>query len=254
MHLPDPTFPPLFTGHSVKSPIMPFQHACEGAETGQFSAGDFIWATRTDRLDVALVLEPEVSGPELYEMLFTALVAFGDAFGAIAPPEVALTYAWPQTIRVNGATVGHARTRWSARQDEHGSPLWLVVGLDCWIRRPNIGNDPGLNNAETDLYEEGCAEINRSDLLSSFSRHFLTWIHTWETEGFSGVHSNYLGRTEGHKEEAALPRLGETVEGMFLGLDEAGNALIKQSSDGQMASILVGEALMPEPVLMAEGA
>ena len=37
-----------------------------------------------------------------------AVVAMGDAIGALAPPVVAVTNAWPDRIEVNGALVGGA--------------------------------------------------------------------------------------------------------------------------------------------------
>ena len=250
MHLPDPTFPPLFTGHPVKAPDRPFKRACRGAEAGAFGAGDFLWAKRADRVDCAIVLEPEVSGARLYEMLFTAMVAFGDAVGAIAPPEVAVTYLWPQTIRVNGAAAGTVRIAWSARGDEAGAPIWLVVGLDCWIRRTHDARDPGLNLDETDLFEEGCGELDRTQIIESFARHFLSWIDTWDADGFAAIHRDWLGRADRHKEHIALDYAGKPVEGLFLGLDDAGNMLLK-TGDG-VAQLRVAEALAPEEVLLAD--
>ena len=41
-------------------------------------------------------------------MLFAAMVAFGDAAGAVIPPEVAITYRWPGSILMNDGEVGSA--------------------------------------------------------------------------------------------------------------------------------------------------
>ena len=41
--------------------------------------------------------------------VFALMVAFGDAFGAIGPPEVGVFYRWPMGFVVNAALVGRAR-------------------------------------------------------------------------------------------------------------------------------------------------
>ena len=102
MHMPDPTFPPLLTGHDVKGKPGPFETACAQAEAGEAGAGDVYWARDTARFDWACVLEPDVETARALQMHFTAMVALGDAFGAIAPPEVAFQYRWPGDLLVNG--------------------------------------------------------------------------------------------------------------------------------------------------------
>jgi BirA family transcriptional regulator, biotin operon repressor / biotin---[acetyl-CoA-carboxylase] ligase len=228
MHLPDPVFPPLITGYDVKAPEKPFETAVLGALTGDFGAGDLIWARDTARLECALVLEPDVPPGRAVEMIFVALVAFGDCFGALSPPEVALTFDWPATIKVNGARVGAVRAGMSSRCDESGAPRWMVLGLSIDMQPPQRREgEPGQMPDVTNLYEEGCGDITRTQLLESFSRHLMTWIHLWETEGFREVHQALLFRTDGHRETVVVKLGGERHEGRFSGLDERGAMLLE---------------------------
>lgn len=237
MTLPEPVFPPLLTGHPVKAPEHPFEVAIAGAASGALGAADLVWARDVSRLDCALVLEPEVDRRRAAEMLFVAMVAFGDSFGAIAPPEVGLTYRWPTTICVNGARAGGVRAAMASSDDANGHPDWMVVGLTVEIRRSKRVAEPGLAPDITDLFEEGCVGLTRTELLDSFSRHLLAWIHTWETEGFGPVHELMLFRAEGHRQPVAVDLAGSRHEGRFVGLDDNGNLILETDEGTQMLDV-----------------
>jgi biotin-(acetyl-CoA carboxylase) ligase len=227
VHLPEPTFPPLLRGHPVKRPARPFAEAVEGARAGRLGAGDVVWSRNVIRLDFAIVLEPEVRRQRALEMLYVAMVAFGDAFGAVAPPEVAVTYRWPQTILVNGAFVGDMPIAMAAGTGADGAPAWLVVGADIALRDDSRRHEPGLDPGTTTLFDEGCGEVTRTSLLESFCRHFLTWVHTWEQDGFAPAHQIWLGRAHDREAEVTIDCAGESLTGTFVGLDECGNLLLR---------------------------
>ena len=63
-----------------------------------------------------------------------SMLAFGDAFGAIAPPEVALHFRWPSTLLVNGGIAGAARIALGPEnaegsQQDAGNPKMLPKPL-----------------------------------------------------------------------------------------------------------------------------
>jgi len=238
MKLPDPVFPPLLTGHPVNAPDRPFDVAVAGAEGGTFGAGDLVWARDVSRLDCALVLEPTVERRRAAEMPFVAMVAFGDSFGAIAPPEVGLTYRWPLTLCVNGARAGWVRAAMSDDDDANGHPRWMVVGLTLEIRRNKREAEPGREPDVTDLFEEGCGDLNRTELLDSYARHLLTWIHTWETEGFGPAHELMLFRAEGYREQVDVDHAGRRHDGRFAGLDDNGNMILETAEGTIMLDVL----------------
>lgn len=227
MHLPEPTFPPLLTGHGVSAPDRPFDVAVRRANEGRLTAGDLVWARDTDRLDCAIVLEPDVAGDQAAEMLFLTMVALGDAVGALAPPEVGVYYRWPGGIDVNGANAGRARLSIAQSPASDDPPPWMVVGLTLAIRATDRRTEPGESADRTTLHEEGCAEIDRTQLLESVSRHFLAWVDTWETEGFGSVHETWLGRCRDVGETVTVETRQGNVTGAFVGLDDHGNLLLR---------------------------
>ncbi len=237
MHLPDPTFPPLLTGHDVKSPARAFDHALAGARAGTLGAGDLVWSRNTQRLECALVLEPEVPRARSMEILPVAMVAFADAFGALAPPEVGVLYRWPNKLRINAGEIGEMRLVASENSDGDGVPDWLVLDLGVQMRPAKMIDDPGTDMDFTNLLEEGCGEITRSELIESYARHLLTWIHSWTIDGFRSVHDAWLDRAEDKESEVALLYDGATLTGTFMGLDESGNLLLRDGKETRLLTV-----------------
>ncbi len=232
----DPTFPPLLNGSSLEAGEHPMDWAKAGAAKGELTAGDLIWSKDTANLRFALVLEPEVNRMRCHEMLFVAMVALGDAVGALIPAVIGIHYQWPGTILMNNGRVGFADIQLSDEETE-GVPEWMVLYLELNVI-PDITNpNPGEEVDITTMWEEGCSDITRNELLESIARHILAMIHTWSEDGFSQLHSQWMGRL--YEEKKLAPGVGKSAK--FLGLDENGNALI--SSETVTNSITVVAAL-----------
>lgn len=235
MHLPDPEFPPLISGVAVKSPERPFDAAVKAVRQGEAAAGDLYWARNTARLDCAIVLEPEVGRARCLEMVFVAQIGFAESFGALAPPNSALTFRWPTEIRLNGGRIGRVTIAIAEDEQEAGIPAWMVIGLDVDIGENAGRADPGIDPDRTCLVEEGCGDLDRTALLESFARHLLTWVHSWEEDGFRTVADNYLFRADFYREAVRFGNGAGASEGMFIGLDEHGGMLLK--SDDKVTPI-----------------
>jgi biotin-(acetyl-CoA carboxylase) ligase len=233
-----PTFPPLIKGHAVEAGKSPFNRAIKRARSGKLGAGDLLWSRDAARLDLALVLEPEVTAQRCGEMLFVAAVAFGDAAGAVIPPEVAITYRWPGAIEINGATAGSVRLMRS-QGDAGDVPDWLVLGLRVNIMPQSLDGEPGERLDTTTLWDEGCGEVTGTHLLESVVRHMVNWIHTWSEDGFRPVHELWWQR----RSSKTAFEAGLVAEvGTLLGLDENGNAMLKTSAETTV--LFVDDALM----------
>ena len=219
------SLPPLFTGEAVEAPFAAaIQRAHEGTDAGLVTH----WV-RPDHLSAALVLAPEAPLKDAMAMAFAVANGFGDAFGALAPSEIACQFDWPGGIRINGAKCGGFRAAASTR-DPEAEPDWLVIGLDVPFF---AGSDvePGEAPDRTTLWEEGCAEIASDRLLESWSRHTLVWIHEWLQSGMSRLHRDWLGRAWGHGTEIDVALPSRNRRGIFTGLDERGGLLLKEGDD-----------------------
>lgn len=233
-----PSFPPLFSGEPTGSD--PFVTAIERAREGT-DAGLVVHRVRPDRLSAAIVLAPEDPLEDAMAMVFAAANGFADAFGALAPSEVAAHFDWPGGIRINGARCGGLRAAASTR-DPPAVPDWLVIGLDLPFFAP-AGKEPGSTPDSTTLWEEGCSEIEPRRMLESWSRHMLVWINTWLDEGMPRLHANWRGRAFAIGQHVEFDLAGVRHAGEFVGLDERGGMLLKCES---------GTRLLPLSLMLEE--
>ena len=67
------------------------------------------------------------------EMVFVAMTAFGDAAGALIPPEVAITYQWPGCILMNEGQIGYVDLI-IAEEEADGVPDWMVLSIDIQMK------------------------------------------------------------------------------------------------------------------------
>ena len=217
-----PSFPPLLSGEATD--FDPFEIAVERAREGT-DAGLIVHRIRPDHLSAAIVLAPEDRLEDAMAMVFAAANGFADAFGALAPSEVAAHFDWPGGIRINGARCGGFRAA-AATRDPAAVPDWLVVGFDlAFFAASDV--EPGENADRTTLWEEGCGDIEPRQLLESWSRHMLVWINTWLDEGMPRLHTDWCGRAFSIGKHVDFDLGGASHAGEFVGLDERGGMLLK---------------------------
>jgi BirA family transcriptional regulator, biotin operon repressor / biotin---[acetyl-CoA-carboxylase] ligase len=230
MHLPDPVFPPLLTGHPVEAARRPFEEACRRASRRELGAGDLVWSRDTARAECALILEPEIALRRAVQMGPLVQVALADCLGALLPPRVGVHVRWPRTILLNGAKAGETRICPAPARRED-TPEWLVVGFSLWLAHDFGGREPGEALGETSFAEEGAGELTRTEILQSFSAHFLAWLNIWQDDGFRPVHDAWIGRAEGREAPAEIVYGEELIQARVLGLDEEGGLIVKPAAD-----------------------
>jgi BirA family biotin operon repressor/biotin-[acetyl-CoA-carboxylase] ligase len=215
-----PTFPPLLRGEETMRGMDPFQKAVASAALGT-NPGLICWSRDKTALRAAVVLAPEAPLERAVGISFAVALGLGDALGALAPPEVAVHYVWPDGFKVNGADCGTMRAA-AATTDPKAEPDWLVIGVEMPYL-PSSDDEPGKRPSQTSLIEEGCIDVMPMKLLESWSRHTLVWINRWLDDGFPPLHAAWRDRAWGIGEE--LPE-----GGVFMGLDELGGILIKTAN------------------------
>ena len=229
-----PELPPLFDLKPLSPGEDPFDVASAAAQAGDAGAGDVFWSQRLDRIELAVVLEPDNPVRDSLMMLPLAMVAFGDALGAIGPPVLAVHFRWPDAVEVNGGFVGGFRIAMAEVANDDEVPDWLVVSFSIAVQMDLMDDAPGQRADETTLYDEGCGEITVDDLTESFARHFLTWINRWQEEGFEPVRLAWLVRLkqpEAGAGEDAAPKLN---------LDALGGLLCEGSETRALSEALQG--------------
>ncbi|WP_075997327.1 biotin/lipoate--protein ligase family protein [Salaquimonas pukyongi] len=225
----EPTFPPLFAGEALAGRADPFERARAQAIAG-CDPGTVIYNISDQALHAALILGPEVALEDAMAMMPACGVGFQNALGSLAPPEVAVHLEWDGKIRVNGAQCGMLKAC-ASTQEGAAIPDWLVIGLqlDLLFESDAPGEDPD----RTALYEEGCADVEATQLLEAWVRHTLYWISRWSEEGVRPLHVAW--RELAH--EMGEPAEFCGVSGVFVGVDEQFGALLRDGETTHLVAL-----------------
>jgi biotin-(acetyl-CoA carboxylase) ligase len=225
---PEPTFPPPFRPTAVAAEQDAFVAACAAAQSGA-PDGALFWNRRLDRCDCAVALTPGEPLATSAQVAYVALLGLADALGALGPPLTAVTFVWPDRLKVNGGLVGGMRFA-SGKAGATEVPKWLVVGVNVAMLGDPTDQNPGRDPDRTSLREEGFADMDAWRLHESFSRHFLTWINRWQDDGFAPVRDAWRSRAAPAGSAITLPLPGRQKAAIFAGLDNHGNLLLGKAA------------------------
>lgn len=233
-----PEFPPLLNGYPVPADGDPMAVARDGTIAGTCGAGDLFWSEAETHAVAAIVLEPEVPLSRALQMAPLMMVAMGDALGAIGPPNLALMNRWPFTLMANGGEVGHVSLHAPAGTRANTVPDYLVIGFSLAISLPEaLHAAPGLDVHTTALHEEGCGDLDRTQLIEAIARHFLAWLDDWQERGYACLHPVLVGRMPDLQMPFAVALADRVIEGRLVGIDEEGGALIDGANGVQGISL-----------------
>lgn len=182
----DPTrFPPAFRPLAIAYGDAAEIARARAATGGE--AGTVVWHRRLDRLDAAVVLEPDRTAAASRFATTVAAKALTDALGALAPPATRVSVDRQGSVSVNGATVGSVRLHLPDTVADGDVPPWAVLAVEVDVLGDPDDDSPGLTPHRTSLREEGFEDVLSTTLLESFARHLLFWMDVWTTEGEGAV-------------------------------------------------------------------
>jgi biotin-(acetyl-CoA carboxylase) ligase len=223
--------PPPFRLVTLREVGDAFVHAV--AIAAQDGAGTLVHVGRFDLAEFAVVLEPDEPLRAARRAIYTGMCALGDALAAIAPPEKAISFDWPDAIRVDGGLVGGARLALPSGAHEDEPPAWLVFGV--MIRLVATGEDePGLRPLAAALDDEGFDNLDGGVLVERFSRHLMAAFDTCQEKGFDEVARNYLSRLAPDKAEHGKVGAGKHPYATRHDIDQEGNLLIRHPGTGKV--------------------
>lgn len=223
-----PVLPPAYTLAIVERGRDPLEHARRRLGGG-VEDGLLVLEDRTDRLELALTLEPDRDRAASLLVLPVLAVAVADTLAAHLPPMLPVTLGWPGRVLVDGADVGRLRLALASGPADE-PPAWLLLGVSLDIVGPS--EEPGREPGRIGLTEAGCAELDPARLAESWSRHFLSWLDRLESEGFEPVRASWNARCHERGRRAALAIGGRGFHGTLGGLERDG-------------SFAIGEARLP---------
>lgn len=234
MHLPDPDFPPILTGHPVTPPATAFETACRRAAAHELGAADLVWSRSTERAEMALIFEPDVARRHALQIKPLFFVAIADSLGALMPPKTAVHLRWPDSILINGAVAGNLQLA-LAPSGPSDVPDWLVIGARIEVASQHACREPGEAPDITSICDEGGGDLDRTQILRSLSAHMLSWLQVWQEEGFKGLSNRFIGLLEGYEDEAKFDIAGETLKARVLGISEDMQLLVKLADGKALA-------------------
>lgn len=221
--------PPAFTGLVAAGSPGAAGQACRLAESGEAEAGTLLMEERDDSIVLAVVLAPSEPLASARRAFFVGMQALADAVGTFGPPEIPVTFQWPDTLSFNGARLGGGSLHWPHGCGEAETPDWLVFSATLIVSKRAAG-DPGLTPGSTSLEEEGFPEGLREPLVESFARHLTKAFEIWNEDGAARAMSRYLVRL-------ALP------PGARATIGEAGEARLVHA-DGRSETLPLVPALL----------
>ncbi|WP_411901555.1 biotin/lipoate--protein ligase family protein [Methylorubrum thiocyanatum] len=185
--------PPAFTGLVAAGSPGAAGQACRLAESGEAEAGTLLMEERDDVIALSVVLAPTEPLATARRAFFVGMQALADAVGTFGPPEIPVTFLWPDTLIFNGARLGGGALHWPQGCDEAEIPDWLVFSA-MLIATKRAAGDPGLTPDSTSLEEEGFPDGLREPLVESFARHLTKAFEIWNEDGAARSMSRYLAR------------------------------------------------------------
>jgi len=216
-----PLLPPILTPVSVPDKVDVFAKAISAASKSE--AGTVFYSENPEYVELAVVLIPEVIKIKCNQMLYVLMVAASDSIGALAPPEVAVTFSYPGFIYLNRGEAGLVKIEVSPSSDDKDIPDWVVVGIKLRLNNNLQEDETQIRPDITSLADEGAGYISRTRAIESLSRHFLAWVSQWEDDGFKPVAEAWNKR----REESKLIVIKDNKKVSWVGLDENGLAIVK---------------------------
>lgn len=173
-------------------------------------AGTLAWVRSAARAEAAVVLEPELPLAAARLAFLVAANALADALAVHGPPEIPVEFAWPGTLRVNGAACGMVRLAAPPGIAGTAIPAWLVVGFEARIGlgllREAGSREPGETPDLTALAEEGWEALTAAELTAAWARHLMAGLDDWQAKGPRRLSERYLARLLDERDVAGLRR------------------------------------------------
>ena len=85
--------------------------------------------------------------------------------------------------------------------------------------------------AATSLRDEGNLTSGVENVIAGFSERFLVWYRTWQAQGFEKIRDVWLTRAHGLAGPIGIRLHSDTIDAIFVGVDETG-ALLAKMADG----------------------
>ncbi|MGE5475041.1 MAG: biotin--[acetyl-CoA-carboxylase] ligase [Bacteroidales bacterium] len=192
------------------------------------------WVSPAGNLHCSTLIRLDGNLGTAAQLGFAAAVALVDAFQTLVPA-ASFTCKWPNDVLAGGRKCCGMLLEPVGRD-------WLVVGIGVdVVAAPPPGE---LVYPVTALAELGFGGSDL-DVLAAFAGAFGPLVGEWRRDGFAPIREAWLHRAQGVGEPVVVRLEGETLTGLFAGLDAEGALLLDQPSLG-LRRVLAGDVYFPD--------
>lgn len=188
------------------------------------------WESPPGNLYMSLLLRPEKPAWQAGQMAFVAAVALAETVARFLPDDRKPALKWPNDLLISDKKAAgillESETSGKADLD------WVVLGIGV-----NIAAPPPIG---TGLHAQGATQATVENVLSALCHELLLWLGLWEKGDFEVIRKRWLHYAMGVGEKITVRLSGETLAGVFSGLDGSG-ALLLDQEDGGRRKIAAGE-------------
>ncbi len=181
------------------------------------------WISEAGNLYASLLLARSFGLPQAAQLPLVTALALHDALVAILGPDAGLGIKWPNDLLLNRCKIAGILAESKTLAD--GRPV-IVIG--CGV---NCTHHPqGTRHPATSLLAEGHSVIP-DELFAEFSRHMAGRLAVWDGgAGFGDIRAGWLDCATGLGETIHVRLPQTTIEGVFAGLDAAGQLILRQAT------------------------
>jgi BirA family biotin operon repressor/biotin-[acetyl-CoA-carboxylase] ligase len=183
------------------------------------------WQSPRGNLYMSCILRPAVAPARAAELGFVAALAVAETMRALLPAAVPVALKWPNDVLVDGGKV--AGILLEAQSGPGGGVDWLVLGIGI-----NVVAAPADTPYRAVALRPLGAEAGAQQVLETLCRALGALYADWQSQGFAGVRTRWLGLARGLGEPIEIRQGEGIVAGRFVDLDPDG-ALVLETAAGR---------------------
>ncbi|UVI32426.1 biotin--[acetyl-CoA-carboxylase] ligase [Paenibacillus spongiae] len=188
---------------------------------------------------MSLILRPSLPLQFAPQLTLLAAVALCRALKELAPLDIGIK--WPNDLLVGGKKISGILLESSAEDERI---RYVVAGIGISVNLTEDDYPEALRDTATSLRIELGNELDRTEIIAAFIRHFQQLYTLYQQEGFSPIQSLWEALSVTLNKPVKLLTPAGQVEGTPIGLSESG-ALIVRKPDGAQTLVFSAESSGP---------
>jgi hypothetical protein len=196
----------------------------------ELGAGTLVLVDQPDRIELSVVLEPNVPLISARWTFFIGMNALAGTVASTCPPGTDISLGWPDAVWLDSAPHGSGRLGCPANCHEEEVPPWLVFSALLeeprrWTTDPDHADGTSLSAQCTNW------AAHNAKLVEGFARYFLHGLNLWEEQGSKPIARCYTARLRPYESSIGLT------------LEESGDLLVEYAAGGTIERCSIAPAL-----------